>query len=132
MTTLHLSGRQSLAPTTSTGSRKVEKGVVGSFVYGASVWNIKVNDRTKQENLIITAFGEPVITVDNIKIAQFIYLLLNNQEIRDVIDTITSKAVLILGRFSEDRKGVWTAVPDFLSKCSTLVKLNPVWLLTTG
>jgi hypothetical protein len=32
--------------------------------------------------------------VDNIKVAQFIYLLLNNEEVRDFIDTITSKAVL--------------------------------------
>jgi hypothetical protein len=69
--------------------------LTGSFVYGVSVWDIKVNDRTEQRNLIITMRDEPVITVDNIKVAQFIYLLLNNQEIRDVIDTITSKAVLI-------------------------------------
>ena len=50
--------------------------------------------------------ARPVITVDNIKVAQFIYLLLNNQEIRDVIQTITSKAVLILGRFSDERKPI--------------------------
>ena len=36
--------------------------------------------------------------------AQFIYLLLNNEEVRHVIDTITSKAVLILGRFTPERK----------------------------
>ena len=72
-----------------------------SRVYGASVWNIKVDEHTKQQNLIITdtSRDEPVITVDNIKVAQFIYLLLNNQEIREVIDTIASKAVLIVGRF---------------------------------
>jgi len=39
---------------------------------------------------------EPRITIDNIEVAQFIYLLLHNEKIRDVIDTITSKAVLIL------------------------------------
>ena len=37
----------------------------------------------------------PRFTVDNIEVAQFIYLLLHNQKIRDVIDTITSKTVLI-------------------------------------
>jgi hypothetical protein len=31
-------------------------------------------------------------------------LLLNNEKLRDVIETITSKAVLILGRFSPERK----------------------------
>jgi hypothetical protein len=87
-----------------------------SNVYGASVWDIKVNDQTNQENLVIniTDYGDAAFTVDNIKVAQFIYLLLNNQEIRDVIDTITSKAVLILGRFSEERKPVLDAIRDEL------------------
>jgi hypothetical protein len=50
------------------------------------VWGIKVNDQTKQQNLIITDRDQPVITVDNIQVAQFIYLLLENEEIRGVID----------------------------------------------
>ena len=41
--------------------------------------------------MIITRTGQPIITVDNIKVAQFIYLILNNEEIRDVINTLTSK-----------------------------------------
>jgi len=90
--------------------------LTGSRVYGVSVWDIKVNDGTKQQNLIITDHDEPVITVDNIKVAQFIYLLLNNQEIRDVIDTITSKAVLILGRFSKQRKPLLNALREELRK----------------
>ena len=90
--------------------------LAGSRVYGASVWAIKVDDQTKQQNLVITRYDEAAITVDNIKVAQFIYLLLNNQEIRDVIDTITSKAVLILGRFSEERKPVLDAFRDELRK----------------
>jgi hypothetical protein len=80
------------------------------------VWDIKVNEHTKQRNLIITRDGESVINVDNVKVAQFIYLLPNNQEIRDVIDTITSKAVLILCRFSEERKPVLDAIRDELRK----------------
>jgi len=90
--------------------------LTGSRVYGASVWSITVDERTQQQNLIITSHDEPVITVDNIKVAQFVYLLLNNQEIRDVIDTITSKAVLILGRFSEERKPVLDAIREELRK----------------
>jgi hypothetical protein len=42
-------------------------------------------------------------TVDNIEVAQFVYLLLHNEKIRDVIDTIGRKGVLLLGRFSEGR-----------------------------
>jgi uncharacterized protein YjbI with pentapeptide repeats len=88
--------------------------LTGSRVYGASVWDIKLNDQTKQQNIVITPDDEAAITVDDIEVAQFIYLLLNNQKIRKVIDTITSKAVLILGRFSEDRKPVLDAVRNAL------------------
>jgi hypothetical protein len=102
--------------------------LTGSYVYGVSAWDIKVNDRTKQQNLIITDPGEPgksdpgepVITVDNIKVAQFIYLLLNNQEIREVIDTIGQKGVLILGRFTEERKKVLDALREELRKYNYL------------
>jgi hypothetical protein len=33
--------------------------------------------------VIITSPGEPEITVDNIEVAQFVYLLLNNTKIRE-------------------------------------------------
>ena len=94
----------------------------GSRVYGAAVWDIKVNEGTEQQNLIITNTppdrnpDDPCITVDNLKVAQFIYLLLDNQEIREVIDTITSKAVLILGRFSQERKPLLDALREELRK----------------
>ena len=66
--------------------------------------------------MVITREDEPEITVDNIEVAQFIYLLLHNAKIRDVIDTITSKAVLILGRFTEERKAVLDALREELRK----------------
>ena len=47
--------------------------------------------------------GEHAVTVDNIEVAQFVYLLLHNEKIRDVIDTIGKKGVLLLGRFTEGR-----------------------------
>jgi hypothetical protein len=90
--------------------------LAGTSVYGAAVWDINVDDQTNQQNLIITPGYQAAITVDNIKVAQFIYLLLDNQEIRDVIDTITSKAVLILGRFSEERKAILDAIRNELRK----------------
>jgi hypothetical protein len=42
--------------------------------------------------------------------------MLNNQKIRDVIDTITSKAVLILGRLTDKRKEVLDALLEELCK----------------
>src|SRR5262249_51749795 len=80
-----------------------------------SAWGLKL-EGTKQQNLIVTPGNEPEITVDNIEVAQFIYLMLNNQKVRDVIDSITSKAVLILGRFTEERKAVLDALRDELRK----------------
>jgi hypothetical protein len=57
-----------------------------------------------------------MIQVDNLEVAQFIYLLLNNQKIRHVIDTITSQVVLILGRFTSERRVVLDAIREELRK----------------
>ena len=84
-------------------------------IYGISVWDILLKG-AKQLNLTITPQDQPTITVDNLKIAQFIYLLLNNEEIRDVINTLTTKAVLILGRFTPERKAVLDALREALRK----------------
>jgi uncharacterized protein YjbI with pentapeptide repeats len=76
--------------------------LTGCCVYGVSAWRLKL-DGAKQQNLVITGADEPAITVDNIEVAQFVYLLLHNEKIRDVIDTIGRKGVLLLGRFTEGR-----------------------------
>jgi hypothetical protein len=65
---------------------------------------------------VITTGDQPEITVDNLEVAQFIYLLLHNEKIRHVIDTITSKVVLILGRFTPERKAVLDALREELRK----------------
>ncbi len=82
-------------------------------IYGISAWDIELTGAI-QNSLVITPDFEPTITVDNLKIAQFIYLLLNNQEIRDIIDTITTKVVLILGRFTPERKAILDALRNIL------------------
>jgi uncharacterized protein YjbI with pentapeptide repeats len=106
----------------------VEKAVfTGCCVYGASVWDLR-GEAADQSNLIITPTAAhqllspreyesvPAITVDNLEVAQFIYLLLNNAKVRQVIDAVTSKVVLILGRFSEERKRVLDAIRDELRR----------------
>src|SRR5436853_444525 len=50
-------------------------------IYGISAWDVELQGAT-QNSLIIAGHEQPLISVDNLKIAQFIYLLLNNQEIR--------------------------------------------------
>jgi len=67
-------------------------------IHGISVWNVQL-DGAKQENLVITDYGEPAITVDNLEVAQVIYLLLNHTKLRDVFNAVTRRGVLLLGRF---------------------------------
>ena len=98
-------------------------------VYGLSVWNL-LGEPKNQSNLVISRQsefpededeGDAPITVDNIRVAQFIYLLLHNSNVRQVIDTISSKVdtisskvVLILGRFTPRRKAVLDALREEL------------------
>jgi len=92
----------------------------GSTVYGISVWDLD-GEIEEQRDLVITPEHAPIITVDNIKVAQFIYLLLNNQELRDVINTLTSKTVLILGRFAiPERKAILDALRNKLREYDLL------------
>ena len=76
--------------------------LTGCRIYGVSAWGLKL-ERAKQHNLVVTPKDEPDVTVDNIEVAQFVYLLLHNEKIRKVIDTVGKKGVLLLGRFTEGR-----------------------------
>jgi len=96
--------------------------LTGSLVYAISAWNLNLKG-TIQSNLIITPPGEPTITIDDLEVAQFIYLLLDNKKIRNAIDTITSKVVLILGRFTPERKVILDAIRDELRKNNYLPML---------
>ena len=95
--------------------------LIGCKVYGMSAWDLKLDKATRQEGLIIRyryrnkgkhaeAHNEGQVTVDDLQVAQFVYLLLNNENIRNVIDTIGQKGVLILGRFTKKRKDVLDAI----------------------
>lgn len=77
--------------------------LTGSKIHGISAWDLSL-ENTTQKDLIISKPDAPVITVDNLEVAQFIYLILNNAKIRDVIESITSKGVLILGRFADPQR----------------------------
>lgn len=87
----------------------------GSRVYGASIWTTNLTN-TVQNDLIITPVDESTVTVDDLEVAQFIYLLLNRNKLRKVINTINTKAVLILGRFTPERKLVLDLVAEQLRK----------------
>lgn len=98
-----------LSETDLTFANLTKADLTGCSIYAIVAWDVQLKN-TIQHNLIITRRSEPTITVDDFEVAQFIYPLLNNQSIRHVIDTITSKFVLILGSFSDERKHVLHAM----------------------
>lgn len=82
----------------------------GCRVYGTSVWKAKLQGAT-QTDLVVTPGDEPKVTVDDLALAQLVYLLLDNERVRNFIDAVSSRAVLILGAFSPpERKEVLDAV----------------------
>jgi hypothetical protein len=94
--------------------------ITGCRTYGASAWSVTLVG-TVQHNLVITKEGEPVVTVDDLEVGQFICLILDNTKIRNVINTITSKGVLILGRFSDpQRKSVLDGLREGLRQFDLL------------
>ena len=94
--------------------------ISNSKIYGVNVWDLE-GEFKEQNQLIITLDETSAITVDNIKVAQFIYLILNNKEVRDVLNTLTSKTVLILGRFAlPERKVVLDALRNKLREYDLL------------
>lgn len=105
--------RSVLSGTNLTGSDLSNANITGAIVYGISAWNIETSE-LNQDGLIITHSYENPITVDDIEVAQFIYLLSHNKKLANVIDTITSKVVLILGRFTQQRKLALDVLKDQL------------------
>jgi hypothetical protein len=88
-----------------------------SYIYGTSAWDVSMDESTNQKNLIITdpsRTWEPEVNVDDLEVAQFIYLLLNRKKIRNVLNTLTSKSVLLLGRFTPERKIILDGMADYL------------------
>ena len=107
----------SLAGATLIETNLEEANLTSCYVYGISAWDVRLNGAI-QSNLVIGRNDQ--IQVDNLEVAQFIYLLLNNAKIRDVIDTVGKKAVLILGRFTTERKSVLDEIREALRQSGYL------------
>jgi uncharacterized protein YjbI with pentapeptide repeats len=88
--------------------------LAGAILVGTQVDNAKLSGSSvyatnfselsgafeEHNDLIITPYGAPVITVDHFQVAQFVYLILNHAEVSNAIQSITSKFVLIIGSFT--------------------------------
>jgi hypothetical protein len=86
-----------------------------AFVYGVSAWDVQLKGAV-QDRLVITTADEPTVLVDDLQVAQFLHLIISNRRIRGVIDALTTKVVLILGRFTPPRKIVLDCVRDGLRR----------------
>jgi len=96
------------------GAVFVNANIVNCSIFGISAWEIEMDEATVQKNLLIQK--KPRITVDDIELAQFIYLINNNEKIKNVINGTTSKLVLILGRFSDERKPILESIGEILKE----------------
>ncbi len=95
----------------------LDKSIIkNSTIYGVSTWDISTKD-SLQENLTITnLYNDSVLTVDDIEIANFIYLISNNNKVANAIDNISTKVVLILGRFTPERIEILKYIKSILKR----------------
>lgn len=75
-------------------------------VYGIAAWYVRSDDKTIFEDVMVRGPRSGPIEVDHPEIAQFIYMLVHSPTIRRVLDAVTAKAVLILGRSNPCRSWI--------------------------
>lgn len=80
--------------------------LTGASIYGISAWGLKTQGTQQLDLVIRRSNRDAPFMIDDIEVAQFIYMMLDNQRIRNIIDKITSKVVLLLGRFGPERKAI--------------------------
>lgn len=95
-------------------------------VHGISAWDLKL-EGASQSNLMITPssnlapdYNGPTIMVDNLEVAQFIYLLLSHKTLREVLNSITERGVLILGHLSDSGQELLQSIAQKLREMKYL------------
>jgi uncharacterized protein YjbI with pentapeptide repeats len=91
-----------LVGTTAIGTNFARTNLTHCRIYGISAWNVELEGAI-QSNLIVNEY-EPFVQVDDLEVAQFVYLLLDRSKLRKMLTTLGEKAVLILGRFAERKE----------------------------
>jgi Pentapeptide repeats (8 copies) len=109
-------------------TRFVGANLTGAHIYGASVWDVDLTDALQTDLVVTDPSDTATVTIDNLEMAQFIHLMLTNRKIREIIDAITSKVVLILGRFTPDCRVVLEELKSLLRESN----LVPVLFDFTG
>ena len=73
----------------------------GCVVYGIGAWDLRTDGETDQRDLTVSRPDEPRVTVDEVDVAQFIRLLMTHAKLRNVLNAVTKRGVLLLGRFTD-------------------------------
>jgi uncharacterized protein YjbI with pentapeptide repeats len=87
------------------------KEISETVVYGIAAWDLQTSDQMKQSKLVIERTydlysdiiqqGKVPLMVDDIELAQFVYYLSNHKKMRDALNILNDKGVLLLGRFKD-------------------------------
>jgi uncharacterized protein YjbI with pentapeptide repeats len=87
------------------------KEITETVVYGIAAWDLETSDDMKQSKLVIEKtydlysdliqHGKVPLTVDDIELAQFVYYLSNHRKMRDTLNILNDRGVLLLGRFKD-------------------------------
>ena len=85
--------------------------ITETVVYGIAAWDLETSDDIKQSRLVIEktyqlysdliAQGKIPMMVDDIELAQFVYYLSNHKKMRDALNILNDRGVLLLGRFQD-------------------------------
>jgi hypothetical protein len=102
------------------------KEIMETVVYGIAAWDLVTSDEMKQSKLVIEKTyefysdliqqGKIPMTVDDIELAQFVYYLNDHKKMRDTLNILNDKGVLLLGR---SRMADWNASILSASGCNT-------------
>jgi len=90
--------------------------ITNCHVYGVSAWNARL-EHALQSNLLLTRSRDrrqKIITVDTVQTAVVVNLLLESGGVSALVDTLSSKTVLVLGRFTEKRKAYFEQLKEEL------------------
>ncbi len=98
------------------GANLLRSDITGCMVYGVSAWDVNIGKTTKMRDLIISKSNQSLMTIDDLEVAQFIYTVLNNKKIKNVIDTMRTKAVLVLSSFDVKSKKVMEYLKDSIRR----------------
>jgi hypothetical protein len=101
----------------------------GAIVWGVSAWDVRRNGETRQQRLLVVPGLDPIdyderavlrggwgVRVDDLEVAHFISMLIENPKIGRVINAAAKRVVLLLGRFAGAEAGVLPVLRDALEQ----------------